>query len=73
MSSDQDQEKIVGVKLSYESCGGWCFFELKEDGAGILEELRNAAENDMMGEKIILELCEYTRKEIDNMPEFQGW
>ena len=26
-----------------------------------------------IGERIVLELCEFTQAEIDAMPEFEGW
>lgn len=68
------EEKLIGYKLSRPNCPGWMFIGTtpQEVGEAIKNELLDTGFPDNEG-SIVIEPFEITQKEIDEMPEFQGW
>jgi hypothetical protein len=65
-----DDAKIPYVKVTRPDSHGekyGCWYPLKAFRAA--DEFDRAE----MGERLVLELCEFTQAEIDAMPEFEGW
>ena len=68
-TASEDEPKIKMVKVRRPELGGyqWCASHLK--GFDLSAEF----EDDEIGARIEIELCEMTQTEIDAMPEFEGW
>lgn len=66
----------IGYKLSRHDCNGWLF------GGTTPKEVAECLQNELDSHEglsveecdvITIEAFEITQKEIDDMPEFQGW
>ena len=64
-------EKIRVIRVSRPHLGGQYY--IVEDLGTAASELQMLLEEDEVGDRLVFELAEMTRKEIEALPEFDGW